>query len=143
MILAFHSIFSMYGFWMPNDPRGSGSDYIAAWQLFRYGEATKTNSRRSVAGVSHNPPIRLAAKQVLRYSPVTISGVQAVAVIEGFTDACDDAGYRVRACVILPDRVHLVIAHHSRPIRQIVGHLKSKATRHLKATGLWHDARPI
>ncbi len=29
MILAYHSIFSMYGFWLPNDPRGSGSDYLA------------------------------------------------------------------------------------------------------------------
>ena len=30
MILAYHSIFSMYGFWLPNDPRGSGSDYVAS-----------------------------------------------------------------------------------------------------------------
>ena len=49
MIIAYHSIFSMYGFWLPNDPRGSGSDYIASWELFRYGSATKTDSRRSVA----------------------------------------------------------------------------------------------
>src|SRR5688500_18096555 len=144
MILAFHSIFSMYGFWMPNDPRGSGSDYIAVWDLFRYGEATKTNSRCSVAGVSHNNAIRLAAKQVLRYPPVRISGVQAVAVVEGFVDACNDAGYKIHACAILPDHVHLVIAHQARPIRQIVGHLKSKATRRLKDVGLWQEVdRPI
>ena len=37
MIYAFHSIFTMYGFWMSNDPRGSGSDYVAKWDLFRYG----------------------------------------------------------------------------------------------------------
>ena len=49
MILAYHSIFGMYGFWLPNDPRGSGSDYIASWELFRYGAARKTDSRRSVA----------------------------------------------------------------------------------------------
>jgi hypothetical protein len=41
MILAFHSIFSMYGFWMPNDPRGSGSDYVAVWELVRYGQRPK------------------------------------------------------------------------------------------------------
>src|SRR5581483_11392251 len=61
MILAFHSIFSMYGFWLPNDPRGSGSDYIASWELFRFGPATKTNSRRSVAGVPHDVAKRFQA----------------------------------------------------------------------------------
>jgi hypothetical protein len=37
-----------------------------------------------------------------------------------------------------------VIERHGRDIRQIVGHLKSQATRRLKEAGLWHvDARPI
>jgi hypothetical protein len=35
MILAYHSIFGMYGFWLPNDPRGFGSDYVASWDIFR------------------------------------------------------------------------------------------------------------
>ena len=37
MIIGYHSIFGMYGFWLPNDPRGSGSDYVASWELFRHG----------------------------------------------------------------------------------------------------------
>ena len=49
MIIGYHSIFGMYGFWLPNDPRGSGSDYVASWELFRHGAATKVASRRSVA----------------------------------------------------------------------------------------------
>ena len=35
MIIAYHVIFGMYGFWLPNDPRGSWSDFVAAWELFR------------------------------------------------------------------------------------------------------------
>ena len=65
MILAYHSIFSMYGFWLPNDPRGSGSDYIASWELFRYGPATKTNSRRSVAAMPLPPNWRREAQTAL------------------------------------------------------------------------------
>jgi hypothetical protein len=43
--LAYHVIVSMYGFWLPNDPRGSGSDFIGAWELFRYGGcATKVDT---------------------------------------------------------------------------------------------------
>jgi REP element-mobilizing transposase RayT len=137
MILGFHSIFSMYGFWMPNDPRGSGSDYVAAWELFRYGPATKVRTRRSVAAKLHDATQRRAAKRALRYRPVKISGVQAVAVVEGFRQACEEAGYRIHACAVLPDHIHLVIGWHPRDIRKIVGHLKSNATRHLKQSGLW------
>lgn len=74
MILAFHSIFSMYGFWLPNDPRGSGSDYIAAWELLRYGPATKTNAKRSVAYVPHDHALRLKAKEALNHPAVQITG---------------------------------------------------------------------
>jgi hypothetical protein len=62
MILAFHSIFSLYGFWLPNDPRGSESDYVASWDLFRYGPASKTASRRSLAAAAHDRALRAAAK---------------------------------------------------------------------------------
>jgi REP element-mobilizing transposase RayT len=132
MILAYHSIFSMYGFWLPNDPRGSGSDYIASWELFRYGRAMKVTSRRSVAGLPHDRAARLAAKQVLRYPPVTITGEQAVAVVAGFRRACEEAGYRIHACAVLPEHVHLVVGVHARDIRTIIGHMKSRATRALK-----------
>jgi REP element-mobilizing transposase RayT len=144
MILAHHCIFSMYGFWLPNDPRGSGSDYIAAWELFRYGPANKTNSRHSVAAMPHDAQRRLAAKQALRYPPVEITGVQAVDVIAGFAEACQEGGYRIHACSILPGHVHLVVGVHARNIRQIVGHLKSRATRMLKQRERWNvDARPV
>jgi REP element-mobilizing transposase RayT len=143
MILAQHCIFSMYGFWLPNDPRGSGSDYIAVWELFRYGAATKVSTRHSVAHAAHDRRLRLAAKQALKYPPVEISGQQALAIAAGFAQACVDADYRVHACAILPEHVHLVIGAHARNIRTIVGHFKSRATRALKEQGLWHgDGRP-
>lgn len=147
MILAHHCIFSMYGFWLPNDPRGSGSDYIAVWELFRYGAATKVVTRHSVAHVAHvahDRRLRLAAKQALKYPPVEITGQQALAIAAGFAQACADADYRVHACAILPEHVHLVIGAHARNIRTIVGHFKSRATRVLKEQGLWHgDGRPM
>ena len=49
MLLGFHVILSAYGFWLPNDPRGSWSDFVWAWDLFRYGPATKVETRSSVA----------------------------------------------------------------------------------------------
>ena len=45
MILGYHLIITAYGFWLPNDPRGSWSDFVGAWELLRFGRATKTESR--------------------------------------------------------------------------------------------------
>ena len=139
MILAHHSIISFHGFWLPNDPRGSGSDYIANWELFRYGPATKVDTRHSVAHKSHDRANRLQAKETLKTPPVLITGVQAVTVAAGFAKAIEEAGYGVHACAILPDHVHLVISWHERDIRVIVGHLRSKATMALRKAGLWDD----
>jgi REP element-mobilizing transposase RayT len=143
-MIAYHCIFGMYGFWLPNDPRGSYSDYVAVWELFRYGRATKTDSRQSVAAVAHDAALRREAKEWLKFPPVELTGAQAVAVVAGFAKACDEGNYRVHACAVLPDHVHLVIGSHPREIRRIVGHLRSRATTTLKKGELWRaEDRPI
>ena len=70
MILAFHSIFTTYGFWLPNDPRGSWSDFVHSWELFRFGgPATKVAAKRSFAHDPHDAGFRRAAKEHLKYPP--------------------------------------------------------------------------
>lgn len=54
MILASHVIFGTYGFWLPNDPRGSWSDFVGSWELARFGRATKVTTRRSLAREPHD-----------------------------------------------------------------------------------------
>src|SRR5262249_28158145 len=109
VILAYHVIFGAYGFWLPNDPRGSWSDFVASWELFRYGPATKTTPRHSLAKVPHNRAARLAAKEQLKYPAVQFTGQQALAVAHGFEKASAESGYVLYACAILPEHVHLVI----------------------------------
>jgi hypothetical protein len=41
MIHAYHVVFGTYGFWLPNDPRGFWSDFVGAWELLPFGDATK------------------------------------------------------------------------------------------------------
>jgi REP element-mobilizing transposase RayT len=137
MILAYHVILSAYGFWLPNDPRGSWSVFCAAWDLFRYGgKATKIESRESVARAKHDRAKRVAMKRHLKYSPVRWNGLQARAIARGFAKAVGESGYHVPACAILEDHVHLVIVRCDRAIGQIVTHLKGRATQQLRAEGI-------
>jgi REP element-mobilizing transposase RayT len=135
MILGYHVIFCAYGFWLPNDPRGSWSDFIGAWEILRFGAASTTGTRRSVAHVRHDQTFRRAAKQALKYPPVQFTGVQAVSIAHGFRVAMTERAYIVHACAILPEHVHLVIGRHERDIGRIVGHMKTRATQRLQADG--------
>jgi len=76
MVIGFHVILTAYGFWLPNDPRGSWSDFVGAWELVRFGRATKTDERRSLAKKRHDRRTRLAAKDALKYPPVRFNGLK-------------------------------------------------------------------
>jgi REP element-mobilizing transposase RayT len=78
----------------------------------------------------------LATKSELKHRPVRFSGIQARAIGRGFSKAVEEGDYRILACAILPEHVHLVIKRHERTAERIVGHLKARATQELVAEGL-------
>jgi len=123
-MIAFHGIFGAYGFWLPNDPRGSWSSWVGSWELYRYGPATKTTATHSLAHYPHNRKQRLAAKQAMKYPPVSFTGEQARVVGDGFRNAIEDRGLHCYACAILPDHVHVVMAAHRLSPGQVIGDLK-------------------
>ena len=132
MVRGFHIIFSAYGFWLPNDPRGSWSDFVGAWDLFlAAGQATKTDERRSVAGKQHDREARMAAKAALSRPPVKFNGTQARAVGRGFADYIAKSGLPVWACSIMPEHVHLVTGPFRLSAENVVIQLKGAATKQL------------
>lgn len=132
MVLGYHFIFSAYGFWLPNDPRGSWSDVVREYELRAFGPATKVTTRRSLAHKSHDADQRLAAKEALRYRPVRFTGEQARAIARGFTLATTERAYMIHALAILPDHAHLVIGRHPPHVDRIAAHLKAQATAKMR-----------
>jgi REP element-mobilizing transposase RayT len=132
-VLAYHLIVSAYGFWLPNDPRGSWSELVRNPNLLEFGDATKVETHRSVAGQPHDHATRLAAKRALKYPPVQFTGLQARAIGVGFGNYVAKSGATIWACAILPDHVHLVIARHDYPIEQVANLIKGEATKQLLA----------
>src|SRR5438105_2210622 len=132
MIVGYHMIFGAYGFWLPNDPRGSWSEWVGSWDLFRYGSATRTDERCSLAARPHDRELRLAAKKALKRPTVKFNGLQARAVGMGLADYVRDSGLVVLACAIMPEHVHLVIGPPGMKVEQLVIQLKGAATKGLK-----------
>jgi REP-associated tyrosine transposase len=136
MVLAYHAIITTYGFWLPNDPRGSWSDFVRAWELFWYGGATKVDATRSVARAPHNRALRELQKTALLYEEVCFDGKQAQCVGLGFKSRIFKSGYQILACSILQQHVHLVLARHRFHVEFMINQLKGAATRALSDAGL-------
>ena len=136
MVLASHVVLGLYGFWLPNDERGSWSDFVGSWELLRFGKATTVSVRHSLARRPFDPDKREAARAALKYPPVTLTGIQARAIGRGFTEYAADAGLAIYACAILPQHVHLILARHRLDVEQLVNQLKGAATRRLIEEGV-------
>ena len=134
--LGFHVVGTTYGFWLPNEERGSGSDFVRADHLTKFGPANPVSTRRSVAYMPHDPEIRRMARQSLRYPYVEFTGEQARAVGRGFANEVRDYGGTIHAGAILESHFHLVIGRHRYDVRRFVGRLKGAATKQLRAEGL-------
>jgi len=106
MVRWYHLIMTAYGFWLPNDPRGSWSDFVGAWELYKFGPATTTNEKRSLAHDPHDIQRRLAAKRALKYPPVRLDDAQRQCIADGFGIAISEGGYHVPACCIGHDHAH-------------------------------------
>lgn len=136
-IVGYHLILTAYGFWLPNDPRGSWSDFVRSWELFRYGgPVNRVWDRRSHARDKHDRRKRLELKKHLARNPIAFTGLQARAIARGFARFAERSGIVILACAIMPDHVHLVILTHKYSIEKIATLLKGAATADLIREGL-------
>jgi len=136
-VMAYHFIITNYGFWLPNDPRGSWSDFVRSWEMFLAGgPATKTDVRQSVAGERHDRSKRFATKQALVRPEVIFSGLQVKAVGDGFAKFLARSKVTILACSIMPRHTHLVVDRPPYLIEQAANLLKGAATAELSRCGI-------
>jgi REP element-mobilizing transposase RayT len=135
VVHGYHAIFVAYGFWLPNDPRGSWSDFVGAWELRRFGPATKSLERKDKLSPA-DEQLLLDARSVLRYPAVHFNGIQARAIGRGFARSVEASGFTIWACSILPEHVHLVLGRQRFKVEQTVRLLKGAATKQLNVEDL-------
>lgn len=136
MVRWYHAIFTAYGFLLPNDPRGSWSDFVGASELCGFGgAATKTQVRHSVAGVAHDPAFRRQAKMHLKHPGVRFDEEQRVCIASGIEKACEESSIHLHELAIGYDHAHTLVGRHTKTIEQVVQHFKSRATKEMTHRG--------
>ena len=143
MVLGYHLILTGYGFWLPNDPRGSWSDVVRVFELRPFGPARKVHTKQSIAHMSHNRAKRAAAKRALKHPAIRFNGEQARAVARGIGEAVEAHALKIHAGTVIPDHVHLVVARHDRlSIEDIGQRIKASATRRWNAERIGFGRSP-
>jgi REP element-mobilizing transposase RayT len=141
LVIAYHVMWTLYGWWLPNDPRGSTprlikNDYLAELGALHFG-------RKSVQPASRQlREFYQSAKQVLVHELLSFSPNEFATVAEALGDAIAERKYTCYACVIMPDHVHLVIRKHRDTAEEMIDNLQSlsrKRLGHLRPVGhpLW------
>jgi len=142
IVIAYHLIWTAYGWWLPNDPRGSTSRRVASDVLAELGELHY--GRRKI-----QPPRRVVrefydrAGEVLKFALLELSAADVQAVAEGFSDAIARERYTCYACAILPDHVHVLIRKHKHQAEQMIEVLQSASRLRLSTLGLRTPDHPV
>jgi REP element-mobilizing transposase RayT len=110
-VIAYHLIWTAYGTWLSNDPRGSGSRSVYSPSLAELGEVHLGRkevqpSRREVREFYEE------AESRLQFSVIRFDALQRDAIADAFAEIIRGHQYTCYACAIMPDHVHLVIRKH-------------------------------
>jgi len=138
MVRACHLIWTTYGWWLPNDPRGSWSQEV--WQPTIRGLGDRHLGRRP----KQPTPSALrrwldCAQHSLKHEPVVLDGTAAREAVRGIGEQVERHRYTILALAVLPDHAHVVVRRHAHQHTRIVAGLKAVSSRrvrqHLGAEG--------
>jgi len=142
IVIAHHLIWTVYGYWLPNDPRGSMSktvacDLIAELGELHYGRKRIQPSAREVEDF-HN-----RARGVLKYPLLVLQPKDFFVVADALDRVIQEQQYTCYACAIMPDHVHILIRKHKHLAENMLGNFQSASRRHLCDLGIRTEDHPV
>ena len=142
IVIAYHLVWTGYGWWLPNDPRGSMSHCIRKDVLKEIGELHYGRKKLQPAG-EETHRFYLEAERLLKH-PLTLFGRDHVSIIaEAFDKAVKDLRYTCWACAIMPDHVHVLIRKHRDSAEKMIANLQAASHDALKHKGLFASDHPV
>lgn len=138
IVIAHHLIWTAYGCWLPNDPRGSGSHHVIGPAVAELGDLHHGRKQVQPAGrVIRDFYAR--AREVLRFPMLTFDASARRVVGEAFAAVVAAECYTCYACVVMPDHVHLLIRKHKHTAETMIENLQrasrdALAVAHLRTT---------
>ena len=142
LVIAYHLIWTAYGWWLPNDPRGSGSFTIRTDVLADLGELHHGRKRIQPSGASVRD-FQERAEDVLKHPRFSFDVEARQHIASAFEQVIADERYTCYGCVIMPDHVHILIRKHKHQAEQMIENLQESSRQHLIDTGVCRPTHPV
>lgn len=114
-IQAGHLVITGYGHWLPNDPRGSGSEELREQKLSPLGDVHR--GRRPVQPTRHELRKFYAdARPLLDFDTLWFDESMRQTIADAFHHVVMEHGFTVWACAVLRNHAHLVVRKHRGPL---------------------------
>ncbi len=119
MVAAYHLIWTIYGYWLPNDPRGSNSRVIRSDVIRDLGELHY--GRKKVQPASRDLRAFFEkARAVLKHPVIEFDPQEIDVLAVNFAEVIAKQRYTCYACAIMPDHVHLLIRKHKHLAEEMI-----------------------
>jgi REP element-mobilizing transposase RayT len=132
IVIAYHMVWTAYGTWLPNDPRGSGSNEVASPELAVLGELHF--GRKSVQPPFHEVrDFYERAEPLLKFDVLRFDRQQIEHIAAAFGETIAERRYTCYAVAILPDHTHVVIRKHRDRAEEMIGRLQNASRLRLSS----------
>jgi len=141
IVIAHHLIWTAYGWWLPNDPRGSGSKTIASDVIAQLGELHSGRKKGQPAGADVRRFYERAA-EILVHPLLTFDEAARGEIAAAFCEVVTAEKYTCYACAIMPDHVHILIRKHKHLAEEMIANVQDASRRWLAEKGHRHPDHP-
>lgn len=142
IIIAHHLIWTAYGWWLPNDPRGSMSRGIASDVLKELGELHY--GRKQVQPASREIKSFYAqAAAVLKFDLMLFDRACIEVIADAFAAVIARETYTCYACAIMPDHIHMIIRKHKHQAEEMIQQFQEESRSRLRIAELRSAGHPV
>jgi REP element-mobilizing transposase RayT len=142
IVIAHHLVLHGYGQWLPNDPRGSGSDELRQDKLAELGPI-HIGRKRVQPARSELRQFYREAEPLLDYASVWIDDAKRQAIGEAFAQVAAARRYTVWACAVLCNHAHLCTRRHRDDALTMWNQFANNSRRTLRRLGLVAIDHPV
>lgn len=142
LVIGHHIMWTLYGWWLPNDPRGSTSrtirnDWVAELGELHFGRKQVLPAFREVRDFQNS------SATVLKHSQLAFDAGEFFAVAEAMGNAIRQRNYTCYACAVMPDHIHLLIHKHRDLAEDMIEKIQALSRERLIEVGLRTSDHPV
>src|SRR5262245_31859551 len=142
IVIAYHLVWTAYGWWLANDPRGSGSQTLRSNVLAQLGQLHFGRKKIQPAGRVVRQFYQQAA-DLLAHPLLTFDDDGRQIIARAFAQVIAEQCYTCYACAIMPDHVHLVIRKHKDDAEDMIEKLQDASRAELIAAKMRSVTHPV